>query len=262
MRTKRRQRSLEFNRDHQFQPLVTGAANLARSQLPLGFARYDVYTFESYIPESNGDVVDTLKGMAKGSGHDNLYLWAGQGAGKSHLLQAVCNLAAQSELPCAYVPLKRVGEFTPDLLSSLEELCLVCLDDMDEIAGRSGWETACFDLFNRLRDTGTALVMSSRRSPKGSLIRLPDLKSRLSWGLCYHLQPLDDAMKIVALKQRARERGFELSDQVVEFLIKRVERDTHNLFHWLDRLDKHSLEAQRKLTVDFVKEILEMKGSE
>lgn len=256
------QRSLEFYRDHEFQPLDAGNADLPRAQLPLGFTRHDIYTFESYISGLNQDLVDTLQGIAGGTGHDNIYLWAGPGAGKSHLLQAVCNHAALSERSSAYIPLRQIEDFTPDLLSSLEQLSLVCLDDVDELAGRDDWELALFDLFNRLKDAETPLVVSARRSPKGSLIRLPDLKSRLSWGLCYHLQALDERENINALKRRARERGFELSDQVIEYLIKRVDRDTRNLFSWLDRLDRHSLEAQRKLTVEFVKEILEIKGSE
>ena len=258
----KRQRSLEFHRDHKFQPLRTGEDTTSSSQLPLGFARHDIYTFDSYIPGLNREPADALQGIARGTGHDNIYLWAGRGAGKSHLLQATCNLAALSERACAYIPLKQIDEFTPDLFSSLEDLSLVCLDDVDELAGRDDWELALFDLFNRLKDTETPLVMSAGCSSKGSLLRLPDLKSRLSWGLCYHLQPLDDHENMAALKLRAQERGFELTDQVVEYLIKRVERDTRNLFLWLDRLDRHSLEAQRKLTVEFVREILEIKGSE
>ena len=257
-----RQRSLEFYRDHEFRPLDNGEPRTPRSQLPLGFARHDIYTFESYIPGHNGLVVDALQDMAGGSSRANIYLWAGRGAGKTHLLQAVCNLAARSGRPCACIPLRQIDDFTPDLFSSLEELSLVCLDDVDELAGRDAWELALFDLFNRLKDTQTPLVMSAGFSPKGSPVRLPDLKSRLSWGLCYRLEPLDDGDNITALKQRARQRGFELGDQVVEYLIKRVERDTRSLFRWLDRLDRSSLEAQRKLTVDFVKELLETKGSE
>lgn len=251
------QRSLELYRDHEFQPRDAGQAALPRAQLPLGFTHHDIYTFESYISGLNQDLVDSLQGMAEGAGHDNIYLWAGPGVGKSHLLQAVCNQAALYDRTGAYIPLRQIDDFTPDLLSSLEQLSLVCLDDVDELAGRDDWELALFDLFNRLKDTETPLVVSARRSPKGSLIRLPDLKSRLSWGLCYHLQALDERGNIDALKRRARERGFELSDPVVEYLIKRVDRDTRNLFCWLDRLDRHSLEAQRKLTVDFVKKILE-----
>ena len=225
-------------------------------QLLLAFARYDVYAFETYIPGDNKEAIASLQNTVKGYSLGNIYIWGGRGVGKSHLLQALCSAASQSQRQCAYIPLSQHDEFTPELLSSLEELSLVCLDDIDEVAGRTQWEMALFDLFNRLTDANIPLVMSSCRSPKGSQIELPDLKSRLSWGLCYQLQPLDDTMKIVALKNRAYERGFELTDQVVEFLIKRVERDTHNLFRWLDRLDRHSLIAQRRLTVDFVKEIL------
>ena len=250
------QRSLEFDQGHEFQPLYDGSADVARTQLPLGFRRHDSYTFASYIPGPNQQARDALQQLAQGSGRENIYLWAGRGAGKTHLLQAVCNLAARYGRPSACIPLRQLDSFTPDLFASLEQLSLVCLDDVDELTGKDAWELALFDLFNRLRDTQTPLVMSAGRSPKGSLIRLPDLKSRLSWGFCYHLQPLAERDNITALKLRARERGLELSDAVVEYLIKRVERDTRNLFLWLDRLDRHSLEAQRKLTVDFVRQIL------
>ena len=248
---------LEFYRGHKFQPLAADNGHPPGAQLPLGFTRQDVYTFESYIPGRNGDALQSLRRVATGLNQANVYLWAGPGTGKTHLLQAVCRLATHTERPCAYLPLRQIDDFTPDLFSSLEELSLVCLDDVDELAGRDEWELALFGLFNRLKDAEVPLVASAGHSPKGSPIRLPDLKSRLSWGLCYHLQALDDSGNVAALQQRARQRGFELSDRVVEFLIKRVHRDTGNLFHWLERLDRHSLDAQRKLTVDFVRKMLD-----
>lgn len=247
---------LEFNRDHKFKPLDTDGGSPPRSQLLLGFSRYDIYTFETYMPGTNTGVVESLLDIATGRSPGNIYIWGGAGVGKSHLLQAVCNSASLSERSCAYIPMTQLDELAPEMFSSLEELDLVCLDDIEEAAGNDSWETVLFDLFNRLKDADIPLVMSSDRSPKGSRVRLPDLKSRLSWGLGFHIRPLDDRMKITALKLRARERGFELTDQVVEFLVNRVNRDTHNLFRWLDRLDRHSLVEQRKLTVEFVKEIL------
>lgn len=258
----KRQLALEFNQGHKFKPLDTSGGSLPRSQLLLGFGRYDIYTFETYVSGANGDVVENLLGTSKGQGNSNLYLWGGPGTGKSHLLQAACNSAATSERSCAYIPMRQLDEFTPDMFTSLEQLDLVCLDDIDEVAGKDQWELALFHLFNRLRDAKIPLLMSSGQSPAGNPVRLPDLKSRLSWDLAYHLQPLDDEMKMAALKRRAHERGFELTGPVVEFLVNRVSRDTHNLFQWLDRLDQHSLQAQRKLTVEFVKEILISMGSE
>ena len=253
----KQQLALAFNREHKFKPLSTSKDSLPGSQLLLGFNRYDIYTFETYIPGINGDVVECLLNTANGQSHGNIYLWGARGVGKSHLLQAVCNSSALAERPCAYIPLTQLDDFTPEMLSSLEHLNLVCLDDIEQAARKEHWELALFDLFNRLRDAKTPLVMSAGQSPKGSLLQLPDLKSRLSWDLSFQLSPLDDEMKIAALKRRAQERGFELTDQVVEYLINRVNRDTRNLFRWLDRLDRHSLVAQRKLTVDLVKEVLE-----
>ena len=255
----KRQLPLEFNQGHKFKPLDTNAGSLPRSQLLLAIQRRDIYTFETYIPGTNGEVVENLIGTSRGDSRGNLYLWGGRGTGKSHLLQAACNSAAASERSCAYVPLNRLDEFTPDMFTSLEELDLVCLDDIDKAAGKDQWEMALFHLFNRLRDANTPLLMSSGQSPNGSTIGLPDLKSRLSWDLSYQLGSLDDDMKITALKRRAQDRGFELTSPVVEYLVNRVDRDTHNLFRWLDQLDRQSLQEQRKLTVAFVKEILEDK---
>ena len=252
----KRQLGLDFNRGHEFKPLDTESGSLPRSQLLLEIRRQDIYTFETYIPGENQGVVESLINTSKGHSGGNIYLWGGQGTGKSHLLQAVCNSAALSERSCAYVPLTRLDEFTPDMFTSLEQLDLVCLDDIEQAAGQDHWEAALFHLFNRLRDADTPLLMSSGQSPNGSTIRLPDLKSRLSWDLSYQLRSLDDDMKISALQRRARDRGFELTGQVVEYLVNRINRDTHNLFRWLDQLDRHSLREQRKLTVEFVKEIL------
>ncbi|MCY4211180.1 MAG: DnaA regulatory inactivator Hda [Gammaproteobacteria bacterium] len=248
---------LEFYRGQEFRSPAEARGSPSGSQLPLGFARHDVYTFASYIPGVNAGALEALRQIATDPDHANVYLWGAPGTGKTHLLQAACNLAAQRERPCAYIPLRQLDNFTPDLFAALEELSLVCLDDVDELAGRDEWELALFNLFNRLRDARTPLLVSAGHSPKASPVRLPDLQSRLCWGLCYHLQALHDDENIVALKQRARQRGFELSDPVVEFLIKRVARDTRNLFLWLDHLDRRSLEAQRKLTVDFVRKMLD-----
>lgn len=229
-------------------------------QLPLAFSRLDIYDFASYLPGANGDAVERLLNTALGRGAKNIYLWGKQGAGKSHLLQAACKLAAADQRPCAYVPLALLGDARPEILASLDELSLVCMDDLDAVAGKDEWEVAMFNLFNRLKDADIPLVMSARNSPSGIPICLPDLKSRLAWDLSFRLRPMDESLKMIALKRRAEARGFALSDSVMEYLIRRVNRDTHNLFRWLDRLEVHSLVAQKKLTVPFVKRILEEGG--
>jgi DnaA family protein len=97
------------------------------------------------------------------------------------------------------------------------------------------------------------LYVSAKSSPASLNIKLADLISRLNWGPVYQLQVLEDADKVQAMQQRADQRGFELPDEVANYLLSRYPRDLHSLFALLDRLDFASLQAQRRLTIPFVK---------
>ena len=103
----------------------------------------------------------------------------------------------------------------------------------------------------------TPLLITAQHSPKGSPIQLADLKSRLAWDHVYHLQTLDEKHSLQALQLRAQSRGFDLPDEVAAYLLKRVARDMHNLFQLLDKLDNASLVAKKKLSIPFVKTLLD-----
>ncbi len=60
-----------------------------------------------------------------------------------------------------------------------------------------------------------------------------------------------------ALQRRAQWRGFSLPDDTADYLLARVGRDTGSLFRLLDRLDRAALAAQRRLTIPFVRSVLE-----
>jgi len=128
---------------------------------------------------------------------------------------------------------------------------------LQAVIGNAEWEVAIFDLINRVRETGrTLLIMSADQSPVNLPVQLPDLASRLTWGEVYQLAPLNDKQKIDVLQKAAYQRGIELPDETANFLFKRLERDMKTLFNALEKLDQASLQAQRKLTIPFVKEIL------
>ena len=228
----------------------------ARGQIPLPFTRYDRFDFDSYLPGGNSAALHSLVQIAAGQSQGNLYLWGVPGTGKSHLLQAATTLASDNKMSVAYIPLAQLGEFAPDMLLGLETLDLVCIDDLHRAAGLATWEQSLFQLFNTLRERRRPLVMSADQSPQAVSIALPDLKSRLAWDLVFHLLPLDEAALVRALQQRAHARMFDFPDEVLDYLVKRVSRDTHNLFQLLDRLDEASLASKKKITIPFVKEIL------
>jgi DnaA-homolog protein len=230
---------------------------LIGTQIPLTFNKYEQIDFDLYIAGPNQQALQHLRNITNDAERKNVYLWGATGTGKSHLLQALCTSAARAKMNIAYIPLSEMNTLSTQMLEGLEQQALVCLDDIEQIAGNSEWELAIFHLYNQLRDAQIPLIISAQHSPKGSPIQLADLKSRLAWDHIYHLQMLDEKTSLQALQKRAQSRGFDLSNEVADYLLKRVARDMHNLFQLLDRLDNASLIAKKKLSIPFVKTLLE-----
>ncbi|MDV7210462.1 DnaA regulatory inactivator Hda [Azotobacter beijerinckii] len=228
-------------------------------QLPLGVRLRDDATFANYYPGANAGALGYVERLCEpdaGWTESLIYLWGGEGVGRSHLLQAACIRFEQRRELAIYLPLAEVADYGPALLDNLEQSELVCLDDLEAIAGRADWEEALFHLFNRLRDAGRRLLLSAAMPPRELPVQLPDLKSRLTLALVFQLQGLSDEDKLRALQLRASRRGLHLTDEVGRFILTRGSRSMAALFELLDKLDQASLQAQRKLTIPFLKETL------
>lgn len=227
------------------------------AQLPLNIRLRDNATFSNYFPGRNLEVVTYLQERAGLRGEPCIYLWGKGGTGKTHLLQAACHIVASRDLATAYLPLARLQEFSHDILEGMADMSLVCIDDIEFIAGYEEWESALFHLYNHMRDKGTGLLIASDGPPASVGIRLPDLASRLAWGSVFHLQPLDDEEKIQALQLRARTRGMDLPADAARFLLRRCQRDMSALYAILDQLDHVSLSEQRRLTIPLIRKHVE-----
>ena len=226
-------------------------------QLPLSIRLRDHATFENFYPANNQQLVTTLQCAALDDGDATpLYIWGVAGCGKSHLMQAACHQMAARDEVAVYLPLRDHAMFSPEILDGMESLALVCLDDVDAIAGQGEWEEAVFHLYNRMQGSGSQLVISANASPQGVALDLPDLMTRLGWGLIFQLNELDDEQKIVALQARAQAIGMQMNDDVARYLFSRTRRDMHSLFALLDSLDHATLVAQRRLTIPFLKAFL------
>ncbi len=222
------------------------------TQLPLSFQAPEYAVFESFIVADNQQLLHSLQDDSEWL----IYLWGESGSGKSHLLQAVTQYYLAQNQTAFYIPLADNQELSPQMLDGLEAMDLVCLDELDAICGNAHWEEALFHLFNRMRDSDCRLVLAASNSAVNLGIKLPDLRSRLSWGLTYQLKPLDDKGKAVALKQRASQCGLSMNDEVTAYILKHSSRSMHQLMALLDKLDYASLAEQRKLTIPFIKSYL------
>lgn len=228
---------------------------MSLQQLPLGFRLRDDSTFASFLPGNNQQVVQAVINFAKGVGDNFLYLYGEGGCGRSHLLQAICHAAPEYNQSVVYFPLSSQTE-AQGLVLGFENVHIVCLDDIDQIAGNKELEEEVFHLFNRVRTMNNRLIVTANTAPANLSIKLADLKSRLAWGVSYQLQPLSDEQKLAALVLRAKYRGFTLEPIVGKFLLRRCPRNMGQLFDTLELLDQASLSQQRRLTIPFVKDVL------
>lgn len=145
----------------------------------------------------------------------------------------------------------------PAILDGLASRDLVCIDDIDSVTGDEQWEEALFDLCNQVFDAGGQLVVAASSSPRECPIGLADLASRLSRLPVFHLRRLDEEQCVAALQLRARHRGLDLPGKTARYLLKRSRRDMASLYELLDKLDLEALRAKRRLTIPFVRDVLQ-----
>lgn len=228
------------------------------SQLTLGLYLKDEATFDNFYAGKNNEILMALRKAVRRESDNLIYICGARGQGCTHLLQASCRDAYQQEITSVYLPLSHLSHFNPDILNGLESLQLVCIDDLQMIAGRAEWEEAFFHLYNRIQEVGAQLIVAAHDVPKAIAFQLPDLVSRLSGGIVYTLSPFSDEEKLSVLIMRANRRGITLSEEVGKYILRHCPRHMGTLFAALEALDNASLAAQRKLTIPFVKEVLQI----
>ncbi|VFP88763.1 DnaA regulatory inactivator Hda [Candidatus Erwinia haradaeae] len=223
-------------------------------QLLLPFHPPHDETFSSFWVGDNRLLLSVLKSVLYQSDSSYIYFWSSKRGGRSHLLHASCAEVSEYGEAVGYVPLDKRTWFIPEVLDGMEHLSLVCIDNIECIAGDDLWEMAVFNLYNRILEIGkTRLFITGDCPPRQLNLKLADLSSRLDWGQIYKLQSLSDDDKLQALKARAKLRGFELPEDVGRFLLKRLNREIGTLLIKLNELDQASISAKRKLTIPFVK---------
>lgn len=226
-------------------------------QLALGLHLNHQSTLSDFCWGKNVLLKQQLELSLQQFGERFLYVWGDSGCGKSHLLQGSCQWMSHHNKTAAFVPLTLLKEWGPQSIEGIEENALIAIDDIDSIATDKAWEEALLHLYNRVRDNGrTILLMAGTKAPGMFNIQLADLHSRLVWGLVFQIYELSDELKITTLQNYAHKCGFRLTNRVALFLINRCARNMHDLYSILKRLDEASLEAQRKITIPFIKSIL------
>lgn len=229
-------------------------------QLPLSLGLKDSATFATFVTGPNAEALAALHRLTGSAWEPHVYLWGAKSTGKSHLLQAICHAAGERDTASVYLPLASIEQFPHTVLDGLENLPIVCLDDVQYVAGKEDWERALRNLFERIQETRSSLIIAGSGLPAELSIELPQLASRLAGCLMLSLKPLPEADQLEALRLRANHRGLRLTAEVERYLLRHYGEPLSMLFEALEMLDTASLAAQRKLTVPFVRDTLKATG--
>ncbi|GAB2557719.1 DnaA regulatory inactivator Hda [Rhodanobacter koreensis] len=224
-------------------------------QLPLALRWPRRQRFEHFHAGANAAALAAVQALALEPGAPWIYLHGANGSGRSHLLMAACQAAAAMGRRVQYLPLATLDDHAA-ALRGVAGSELLALDDLGAIAGNREAEHALFDLYNRARAEGSALLFAADTTPARLGIGLPDLRSRLGACTQFALKPLDDDERRTVLKAQAASRGIELDDGVLDWLFARYARDLGALLDLLDKLDVASLAAQRRITIPFLRGFL------
>lgn len=231
-----------------------------RQQVLPGFSFTDDAYFDNfYITEDVRLLVNSLQQLVTDNAEDFVYICGQQGLGKTHLLQAVYHMAIQQNKTSLYLPLSQLLEYKPtDVFAGSARFQFLCLDELDVIIGNPEWEVATFDLYNQRIQQGLPLYMSGTLPAARLAINLADLKSRLAACLSFQIADFTDEEKVGLLRFRAMLRGMDLNEPCASFILQRSGRNIADLINILRQLDQTSLEAGRKITVPFIKSVLDL----
>ncbi|MDR3425961.1 MULTISPECIES: DnaA regulatory inactivator Hda [Silvimonas] len=202
-------------------------------------------SFEGFVPGENAELLFMLGEWAAGASDIRfLYLWGGNGVGKSYLL------AAAAQRWPGVISIDAASQSLPDFLAADAALIVDNVDQLDPEQ-----QIRLFDHYNTLRE-GSGRLLATGPVPPMQLDLRDDLTTRLGWGLVYQLKALSDSDKIAALRTQARESGFELSTEAADYLLRHSRRDLASLRSVLEQANRYALSLKRPVTVPLIREVL------
>ncbi len=225
-------------------------------QLPLNVQLNDSARFDNYFIGENTQLINKLSQL-NNSKDEFIFIWGAEGIGKTHLAHACSQLISDSGKTVAYFPLDEPF-MSAEFLDNLESVDFVCLDGFNVISENSKWEQAIFNLYNQLKLFERQLVIFAESSPNELQINLSDLKSRLGAMEVYKLSGISDPYKSEYLREYGQSRGLKISLEVAHFILSRTSRELIAIQQTIQKLDQQALTHKRKITIPFVKKILEL----
>ena len=201
------------------------------------------FTFDNFVVgPSNRFAHSAAIAVSKTPGqvYNPLFLYGPPGVGKTHLLYAIAN-GIRKENPNANIVYIKGDQFTNELIAAIQngkniefrskyrEADLFLIDDVQFIAGKESTQEEFFHTFNKLYEEHKQIVMTSDRKPSDMLTLEDRQKTRFEWGLLADIQPPDYETRMAILKNKAKNLGLNLSDDVCNYIAINVTNNVRQI---------------------------------
>ncbi|GIV10038.1 MAG: chromosomal replication initiator protein DnaA [Fimbriimonadales bacterium] len=253
-------------------PPVVVAPSTPMPSLPtLPTPRFNPHlTFETFVVgKSNRMAHAAAVAVANGATerYNPLFVYSPPGLGKTHLLQAIGQVAMRRQ-PNLRVMYLSGEEFVNSYVQAMRQqkadefrerhrsVQLWLMDDVQFIAGKERTQEEFFHIFNKLHGTGKQLVMTSDKPPR-ELVGIEErLRSRFEMGLCAEIDPPDLEMRIAILLSKAERDGVILPLDIAEFIADKVQSNVRVLEGVLTRLVAQSSITGEPLSLSLASEAM------
>ena len=229
---------------------------MSQIPLPLSFDRQ--FSLQNYISDSSEYIAQQLVALFDETGEPLIGLCGAGDSGKTHLLNACAHYARECRVNYYLFDAQQLHAADAEHFADFPPGAVVAIDNLDMLAGSKPWETHCYQLINRVKHQELRMLFSLSRLPRDIGFRLPDLKSRLMWGLMINLPTPDDPALRRIIRARADLLGLKLGDEVLDYLLTHFSRRLGDQIDLLNRLDREALSKQRRITIPLVRECCSM----
>ncbi len=235
------------------------------AQLPLKIGLNEESCFETYVAELESVAMAVVKLQASllQSQGSFFILMGEEGAGKTHLLQAACRFYTETQgqghhTSSVYLPLSdKTLPLVPAILEGLEDIGMVCIDDVSEIIGDEKWELALASLIIKSQSAGKKLLISTSGDMNDWPIVTKELSIAMMMVYPVKLALLQNRVEIVeALKKRSERLGFDVSTEVGNYLVKQFDNDFIEVLAIFKLIENASIVEKRRITLPFIKKVL------
>jgi chromosomal replication initiator protein len=227
-------------------------------------------TFESFVVGPNNEIAHAAAlavAQAPARTYNPLFIYGGVGLGKTHLMQAIGQYAIAKKKNTKVIYLSSelfINEFIDAIQHNnlvkfrkrYRQADLLCIDDIQFLAGKERSQEEFFHTFNTLFDGHKQIVLSCDR-PASEIANLEHrLVSRFEWGLTAELQPPAIETRLAILRKKARSMQIKLPDEIFEFLANRIRSNVRRLEGALMRVASFASLSGKQLTREVIEHLL------